>query len=194
MTAKAGWIDVHHRSATRGLSAAGFAEAFSNHAAASALVTADSEDGAVAVLTTKVMPLSSSPAVFAIALERRSSEAQALLRSESLVVHLLTADQLGVAQWRGSQFARTDLEWGRLFTGEPFVIGPPVWIRGDVLQRVETGRTTLVIVHATLASYPPTGMTRAKSWPGPLLKLRTEWHELTEASRLSCLDTPGSPE
>ena len=166
-----------------GLSSAGFAEALSNYPAGVALMSADSVDGPVAVVTSRVMPISSEPPVFAVVVERGSHDEEAIAASESIVLHLLTAEQLELAngQPMGSEAGR---EWARLATGEPFIVGPSVWIRGQVFERLEIGDSTIVIARATHACYPPVGMTRDTTWPGPLVRHRNHWHELSIASHL----------
>jgi flavin reductase (DIM6/NTAB) family NADH-FMN oxidoreductase RutF len=167
-----------------GLSAAGFAEAFGNLAAGVALVTADSPGGPVVAATSNVMPISTVPALFAIGLPRSGSGTDGISRSESIVLHLLTADQLELARRCQNRADASEFSWGWLSTGEPRVFGAAVWIRGEIVDRVDAGDSVLVIAHATHACYPPVGMTRDPSWPGPLVRHRDEWHRLGAPSRL----------
>jgi flavin reductase (DIM6/NTAB) family NADH-FMN oxidoreductase RutF len=167
-----------------GLSPEGFTEAFGNLATGVALVTADSARGPVVAATSNVMQVSAAPALFAISLPRTDLVAEAISRSESVVVHLLTADQVGLARRCTEASGGQEFSWARLSTGEPRVLGAAVWIRGEVVDRLVAGDSTLVIAHATHACYPPVGMTRDPSWPGPLVRQGDEWHRLGGSSRV----------
>jgi flavin reductase (DIM6/NTAB) family NADH-FMN oxidoreductase RutF len=167
-----------------GLSPAGFSEAFGNLATGIALVTADAPGGPVVAATSNVMPLSAAPALFAFGLPRGGSGTDGISRSESIVLHLLTADQLALARRCQNRADAAEFSWGWLSTGEPRVLGAAVWIRGEVVDRIEAGDSVLVIAHATHACYPPVGMTQDPSWPGPLVRHRDDWHHLGGASRL----------
>ena len=165
-----------------GLSPDGFAEAFGDHAAGVALVSAETPRGAVIVVT-GVQQLSADPPLFGFTLARASRAAEGMLSAESHVLHLLTADQVGLVR-KAEDASGAQLDWGVLYTGEPFVFGAAVWIRGEVVDRIETGDSVFVIAHATHACYPPIGMTQDASWPGPLVRHRGDWHELPRATRL----------
>jgi flavin reductase (DIM6/NTAB) family NADH-FMN oxidoreductase RutF len=135
-----------------GLSAAGFAEAFANYVVGPALVTLSSAAGPVAALSSTIMRVSATPALFAIAVAHTSAERDAVAHADSLVLHFLAGEQVGLAE---SGATGLPIEWGRLYTGEPYFVGATTWIRGRVVDRVETGDSTLVIAHATHACYPP---------------------------------------
>jgi len=167
-----------------GLSGAGFAEAFSNYPMGAALVSADSIDGPIALITSRVMPISTEPPIFAVVVERGSDDDDLIAASESIVLQLLTADQLDLAILPSTDQGKAR-EWARLSTGEAFVIGPSAWVRGQVIERIEIGDSTIVTARATHACYPPVGMTRDAAWPGPLVRHRNHWHELNGASHVT---------
>jgi flavin reductase (DIM6/NTAB) family NADH-FMN oxidoreductase RutF len=80
------------------LSADDFKAAFRNHPAGVAVITADAGDGPVGLTATSVISVSANPALLVFSLSAFSSSAPALAKAETLVVHLLGADQMGLAK------------------------------------------------------------------------------------------------
>ena len=167
-----------------GLSPEGFAEAFGNLATGATLVTAGSLREPVVIASAQVMKVSTAPPLFAVSARRGGPAEERMLGSRSIVVHLLGADQVELARRATADPRGAGLEWGALHTGEPIVFGAAAWIRGQVIDRIETGDAALLVVHATHACYPPIGMTQAANWPGPLVRHRDDWHALGATSRL----------
>jgi flavin reductase (DIM6/NTAB) family NADH-FMN oxidoreductase RutF len=165
-----------------GLSPEGFAEAFGNLATGATFVTAGSPRDPVVIAGGQVMQVSTAPPLFAVSACRGRPAEERMLRARSVVLHLLGADQVDLARSAGEDPRGAALDWGSLHTGEPFVFGAAVWIRGQVIDRLETGDSALLVVHATHACYPPIGMTQAATWPGPLVRHRDDWHALARPS------------
>lgn len=163
-----------------GLSADEFKLAFRNHAAGVAVITGDDGAGPVALTATSVFSVSAEPPLLVFSLSAHSSSAQALLRSEHVVVHLLAEDQLELARLCSTsgadRFADTST-WTRLVTGEPYFPGAHTWIRGRVVDTMSAGASTIVAVHALQAGLP-----RAEA--APLVYHNRTWHRLGEGSRL----------
>ena len=165
-----------------GLSPAEFKLAFRNHAAGVALITADPGTGPVALTATSVFSVSAEPPLFVFSLSSASSSSPAIQASETLVVHLLGAEQLDLARLGSTsgidRFADTSI-WSRLPTGEPYFPGASAWIRGTVINRMEAGSSTIVAVHALEAHVPDDSDATA-----PLVYHNRTWHHLGEHSRL----------
>ena len=111
-----------------------FKAAFRNHAAGVAVITADAGDGPVALTATSVFSVSAEPPLLVFSLSASSSSTPTLTRASTVVVHLLSADQLDLAVLAATsgidRFADTSI-WSRLETGEPYFTAAPVWIRGS---------------------------------------------------------------
>jgi flavin reductase (DIM6/NTAB) family NADH-FMN oxidoreductase RutF len=130
---------------------------FRHHAAGVALITADAGDGPVALTATSVTSISAEPPMLGFSVTDESSAAATLLTADTLVIHLLTTDQLDLARLGATsgidRFADTS-RWSRLPTGEPWFPEAGVWVRGRVVDRLRVGASTLIIVHALDAAVP----------------------------------------
>jgi flavin reductase (DIM6/NTAB) family NADH-FMN oxidoreductase RutF len=170
------------------LSSEDFRAAFRNHAAGVAVVTADPGDGPVGMTATSVFSVSATPPLLVFSVSDLSSATPGILSSESLVVHLLGADQADIAKRFATsgidRFADTST-WDRLPTGEPYIPAAHAWIRGTIVNRFSAGTSTLVVVNATDASFPEVGSPAASAEDArPLVYHNRTWHVLGEHSRL----------
>jgi flavin reductase (DIM6/NTAB) family NADH-FMN oxidoreductase RutF len=163
-----------------GLSAAEFKLAFRNHPAGVAVITADAGDGPVGLTATSVFSVSAEPALLVFSISGQSSSAPTIQKADTVVVHILGADQLDVAKL----FATSGVDrfadrttWDRLITGEPYLPGVPVWIRGRVINRMEAGGSTVVAVHALQADISGADV-------APLVYHNRTWHHIGQHSRL----------
>lgn len=164
-----------------GLSPDEFKLAFRNHAAGVAVITADAGDGPVGITASSVFSVSAEPPLLVFSISGRSSSAPTIRRADTLVVHLLGAQQLDIARLCSTsgidRFADTSI-WARLPTGEPHFPGVPVWIRGRVINRMEAGDSTVIAVHALESAYADSPTTT------PLVYHNRTWHALGDGSRL----------
>lgn len=180
---------LNNRVATVGggdmLSADDFKAAFRSHPAGVAVITADAGDGPVGLTATSVISVSASPALLVFSLSAFSSTAPALARAETLVVHLLGADQMGLAKTFSTsgidRFADTS-SWSRLVTGEPVLNHAPTWLRGRIVDRMQAGDSTVVAVQVLQASVAQPGPDADTS---PLVYHNRAWHRLSELSAIS---------
>lgn len=167
------------------LSADEFKAAFRNHPAGVAVVTADAGDGPVGLTATSVISVSANPALLVFSLSAFSSTAPALARAETLVVHLLGADQMALAKTFATsgidRFADTS-SWSRLVTGEPVLNGAPTWLRGRIVDRMQAGDSTVVAVQVLQASVAEPAPDAETS---PLIYHNRSWHRLSELSAIS---------
>ncbi|MFD1713811.1 flavin reductase family protein [Amnibacterium flavum] len=170
------------RHAFPGLTAEEFKLAFRNHPAGVAVITADAGDGPVGLTATSVFSVSAEPPLLVFSLSSTSSSAPTIRKASTLVVHLLTSDQVDAAKLFATsgvdRFADAST-WSRLPTGEPYLVGAPVWLRGAVIDRMEAGGSTVVAVHALESSVSHQG-----AEPNPLVYHNRTWHHLGDHSRL----------
>lgn len=164
-----------------GLEPSEFKRVFRNHAAGVALVAADDGAGPVALTATSVFSVSAEPPLFVFSISGRSSSGPTICNAETVVVHLLAADQVELAKLGATsgvdRFADRD-SWSRLVTGEPFFLNTPVWVRGRIVQLIPAGESTLVLIHALQAGFENDEAVT------PLVYHSRTWHGLGEASAL----------
>jgi flavin reductase (DIM6/NTAB) family NADH-FMN oxidoreductase RutF len=163
-----------------GLSAEEFKLAFRNHPAGVAIITADAGDGPVGLTATSVFSVSAEPPLFVFSISSQSSSAPTLAHADTVVVHLLGAEQLEAAKLFATsgvdRFADTD-SWARLDTGEPYLPASPSWLRGRIINRMEAGGSTVIAVHALEAHTSATATS-------PLVYHDRTWHGIGDHSRL----------
>lgn len=171
---------------TESLSSTDFAAAFRHHAAGVSVVTADDGSGPVALTATSVFSVSADPPVFVFSVSARASSSVTIEASDTVVVHLLEANQLALAKLGSTsgidRFADTSL-WSRLVTGEPVFHGASVWIRGRIISRMQAGTATIIAVHALESSI--TGRSADDTAEAePLVYHNRTWHRLGAHSRI----------
>jgi flavin reductase (DIM6/NTAB) family NADH-FMN oxidoreductase RutF len=164
-----------------------FKTAFRNHPAGVAVITADPGDGPIGLTATSVSSVSVSPPLLVFSLSAHSSSGPALSRAETVVVHLLGAEHLGLAKTFSTsgidRFADTS-SWSRLATGEPYLLAPSTWMRGKIVNRMVAGESTIVAVEI-LEVCVPDDEARAALNAQPLVYHNRTWHSLSDASSIS---------
>ncbi|WP_291054402.1 flavin reductase family protein [Herbiconiux sp.] len=167
----------------RPVSAEEFRHAFRSHPAGVAIITADAGDGPVAMTVSSVASVAIDPPTLMFSASGASSSTPTIRRAETVVVHMLTSDQIALAKLgarSGAARFGDDVDWGRLPTGEPYYPAAN-WLRGRVTQRVEVNGSTLVIVEAIEAKPRDDG---ELAEPLPLVYHNRSWHVLTRRSTL----------
>ena len=167
-------------SATTDITPGAFKAAFRTHAAGVAVITADDGTGPVGMTATSVSSVSAEPPLLVFSASSTASATATIRRAESVVVHLLAADDLHLAALCATsgidRFADTSI-WSRLDSGEPYFPSAQAWLRAEIVERLEVGSSTIVIARATESS-----VDRASA--GPLVYHDRTWHRLDEASAL----------
>lgn len=165
-----------------------FASAFGGHPAGVAIITTDPGDGPVAMTATSVFSISLEPALLGFSVSSSSSAAAAILRSRSLVVHLLSFGQLQIAKIGATsgidRFADTSL-WERLPTGEPYFPSARRWFRGQISHQVATDAATVVVVQALeTGGLAASGAGEDGAVSDALVYHNRTWHRLTSHSQV----------
>lgn len=178
-------VTDHERTLAGSLSADDFKALFRGHPGGVAVITAEGPDGPVALTATSVSSVSVDPPLLIFSVSSLSSAAPALLAAETVVVHLLDAEDLEIARLAATsgvdRFADRTL-WSRLVTGEPVYHGVRAWVRCSVVERMNAGGSTVVAAHALQSD-----ITRDVA-PGEhgdaLVYHNRTWHRLGEHSRI----------
>lgn len=175
---------VHASDQIGGLTPQEFKFAFRQHPAGVAVITADAGDGPIGLTATSVFSVSAEPPLLVFSIANDSSSAPAIARAETVVVHLLEAEQLEIAELCATsgidRFADTSI-WDRLITGEPYFPAVHTWIRGRVIDRMAAGSSTVVAVHALQTRlHAPDEVHEGH----PLVYHNRTWHRLGDDSRI----------
>ncbi len=162
-----------------------FKAAFRLHPAGVAVVTADPGDGPIAMTVSSLASVSADPPLLVFSASALSSSTPALERSETVVVHMLGADQLWLAKIGATsgidRFADTSA-WERLPTGEPVFPAVYAWMRGKVVYRLEAGNSIICVVHIIEAQIPDPSHEGQSTTP--LVYHARTWHKLGEHSSI----------
>ena len=154
---------------------------FRHHPGGVALITAVGPNGPVALTATSVASVSAEPPLLVFSVSSMSSSLPTLKVAETVVVHLLGADDIPLAKLGATsgidRFADTSL-WTGLVTGEP-VFHRTRWVRARVLERVDAGGSVLIVGQAIQSN-----VSAAEPHPEPvgLAYVNRQWHRLTKDS------------
>jgi flavin reductase (DIM6/NTAB) family NADH-FMN oxidoreductase RutF len=162
-----------------------FKALFRGHPGGVAVITAEGPDGPVALTATSVSSVSAEPPLLIFSVSALSSATPAILAADTVVVHLLDSDDLGVAKLASTsgidRFADPE-SWSRLVTGEPVYNGVRAWVRCAIIERMNAGGSTVIAAHALQS-----GINRDVQ-PGEhgdaLVYHNRSWHRLGDHSRI----------
>ncbi|MFT4212848.1 MAG: flavin reductase family protein [Microbacterium sp.] len=178
-------LSEHERALAASLSAEEFKALFRGHPGGVAVITAEGPDGPVALTATSVASVSVDPPLLIFSVSALSSATPAILAAETIVVHLLDADDLDVARLASTsgvdRFADHRI-WTRLVTGEPVYNGVRAWVRCSIVERMNAGGSTVIAAHA-LQSDIARDVTPGEHGDALVYHNRT-WHRLGEHSRI----------
>lgn len=124
-----------------------FKAALGAHPAGVVVVTGHDEDGPVGMTATSFVSISLSPPLVGFAVATTSSTWTRLRRVDSVMVHLLSADQQELADrfaGRADRFA-DPTRWARARTGEPVLTDVGTWLRCRIDEHVLLGDHFLVV-------------------------------------------------
>ena len=132
----------------RGPSQEDFKNAFSKHPAGIALITANTPEGPVGLTASSVSSVAVDPLALSFSVTRATGSAGGILNAPSYLIHLLDHRDAHLAKL----FARSGTErftaeqgWETLPTGEPYLPSARVALRGQTLQTIPVGSSTLVL-------------------------------------------------
>lgn len=178
-------IDAPEHQFGSSLSADAFKALFRGHPGGVAVITADAGDGPVALTATSVASVSAEPPLLIFSVSALSSASDVLARAETVVVHLLDAHDLEVAQIGATsgidRFEQTH-RWSRLVTGEPVYHDVRAWARCAVIGRMDAGGSTVIAAHALQAQLERD--VDAGEHGDALVYHNRTWHRLGDHSRI----------
>lgn len=178
-------IDTPEHRFGMSLSADDFKGLFRGHPGGVAVITADAGAGPVALTATSVSSVSAEPPLLIFSVSAQSSASAALLQAETVVVHLLDAHDLDIAQLGATsgvdRFAENH-RWSGLVTGEPVYHDVRAWVRCAVIGRMDAGGSTVVAAHA-LQSNLERDVAGGEHGDALVYHNRT-WHRLGDHSRV----------
>jgi len=166
-----------------------FKAAFRNHPGGVAVITADSGDGPIGLTATSVSSVSANPPMLMFSVSGQSSTGPALKKAQTVVVHLLGEQHVELAK----TFATSGIDrfadaasWSRLETGEPYLLSATTWLRGKVINQMEAGESTIVVIEILDVRLPAgAGGDEASAVQRPLVYHNRTWHSLSDSSTLS---------
>ncbi|MEV5069023.1 flavin reductase family protein [Microbacterium sp. LMI12-1-1.1] len=173
------------RSICGAIAPAEFRTLFRGHPSGVAVITATGPGGPVALTASSVSSVSADPPLLVFSVSSISSSTPTILGADSVVVHLLDADDIDLARLGATsgvdRFADSE-SWAPLPTGEPVFRGVRAWVRCAVVSRMDAGGSTVIAAHAVQAH-----IARAESnttGGGALVYHNRGWHRLGDHSRV----------
>ena len=125
-----------------------FKDAFREHPAGIAVIAAATPEGPAGITASSVASVGLDPLALAFSVTTSGGSAGRILRSETYVVHLLSASNITVAKRfarHGADRFTAEQGWETLETGEPFLKAARVGLRCRSLSITPVGESSLVL-------------------------------------------------
>ena len=154
-------------------------DAFRDHPAGVALITAQTEEGPVGLTASSVASVSIDPPAIVFSVTRATGSAGGILGAESFVVHLLDARHASLAATfaiTGSDRFTAEQGWTELATGEPVLLDARVGLRCRLLHAHSVGSSVVVVAEVIGAVF---GEEDAEH--PPMVYLNRQFRDLGEA-------------
>lgn len=165
-----------------------FKAAFRSHPAGVALITADAHGVPVALTASSVSAVSADPPLLMFSVSVHSSSAVVLRLTDTVVVHLLSAENLDLAvlgATSGIDRFADETRWHRLETGEPVFDDAHTWLRARILHRIDAGGSTVFVATAVQSR-----LSDASEISEGLVYQNRTWHRLSAASVTDAANPP----
>ena len=157
-----------------------FKDAFRNHPAGVAVITAASAGAPVGLTASSVASVSAAPPILAFSLSSRLGSAGAVADAETIVVHLLSDANVELARTfarPGGERFTDPREWSWLPGGEPLLHGTAYALRCTVLSRTPVGGSLLIAAAVE-------EVVEAHDDAAPLVYHNRTFHRLSDTSEL----------
>lgn len=125
-----------------------FKDAFRTHPAGIALITSSTPEGPVGLTASSVASVGLDPVALVFSVTRATGSAGGLLKSETMLVHLIDAEHRDTAvqfSFTGGERFTKAQGWETLSTGEPHLVGTRAALRCRPLQITPVGASSVVI-------------------------------------------------
>lgn len=152
-------------------------------------MTADVGDGPVAMTVSSISSVTLTPPTIVFSASSASSSTPTLQRATTVVVHLLTVDDLELAKLgarSGVDRFGPHVVWSRLPSGEPYYPTVASWLRCEVVERVDLHGSLLFVLEAIEASHRGDHLEAVRQ---PLVYHDRKWHALGGRSLLPEIGT-----
>ncbi|GGC68517.1 flavin reductase [Hoyosella rhizosphaerae] len=124
-----------------------FRAAFRRQPAGLAIISAEGPQGPVGILSSSVASVSTNPPSVSFTISTLTPNAQAIRAASTMVVHLLDAGDLALAQvfaTPGSVRFGENMQWGRLKTGEPYLHDVATRLRCHYVGHIDVGESIVI--------------------------------------------------
>ncbi|TNC74809.1 flavin reductase family protein [Rubellimicrobium roseum] len=152
-----------------------FRQAFRQHPAGVAVVSADPGDGPVALTVSSLISVSAAPPTVAFSLSAASSSADGIRRAPSMIIHMLRLQDLELARLcatSGADRFGPQVNWTRLPTGEPLYTDVGIWFRARPLHELSVAGATLIVAELL------DGQVNEVPEESSIVYLNRRWHSL----------------
>lgn len=123
-------------------------QAFREHPAGVAIITAQTPDGPVGLTASSVSSVAVDPPALSFSVTRATGSAGGILHADSYVVHLLDSRHARLAETfaaSGTERFTEEQGWQTLPTGEPYHPETRVALRCRTLHHLEVGSSVIVV-------------------------------------------------
>jgi len=163
--------------------AAAFKAVFRLQPVGVAVITADIGRGPVALTASSVSSVSVNPPMLMVSLSGQSSSTPTIRAAKSLTVHLIDAQELGIAQLAATsnvdRFANR-AQWDRSAAGEPYYIDTHRRIRGRIADEMAAGDAYVLLIEVLEVFND-----RQAGDAAPLVYYNKNWHVLGDHTKLN---------
>lgn len=164
-----------------------FKAIFRYHPGGAALITAHAQGQHAAFTVSSLASVSAEPPVVMFSVSSLTSSAPVLADSDTVVVHMIDAENIELAQIGATsgidRFEQTH-RWSTLPTGERVFHEASAWFRAAIEQRLDVDGTTICVARLLESNLPadnPASHPRGST----LVYVDRAWHQLGEHSRIA---------
>ncbi|MGO6984267.1 flavin reductase family protein [Rhizobium leguminosarum] len=158
--------------------------AFRHHPSGVAIITADADNGPVALTVSSLISVSASPPTVAFSLSASSSTAKAVEKAETVVIHFVRRGDMELARLcatSGVDRFGEHVRWERLASGEPHYPQVDLWFRAALRDRLVLPGACLMTAELLSASL----LAQEMKEDDALVYANRSWHGLRAISGVS---------